>query len=369
MVVLNLPCPINPLVVQTKIEVQVKKSTVIKTLGTFLSLASAQAYAQSSVTLYGMLDIGVQYLSHTNAQGQKTIGIQSGNEWPSNWGMIGREDLGGGYAAIFRLEAGINLANGANQSPTSFFNRHAYVGIDSPYGAVTVGRQYKVMFDMTASYDPMVVAQYSVLSAEIIPQTTGLSNAIKYKSAVFGGLSGEAEYGFGQQVPGHMAAGTYLGLGLDYKLQSFSARAVYEQSRGSIATPVDSSSQLDKRFSAAAKYNFGPATVYAGYLNVNGDLQLSPNGNMYWGGALYQVTPSIGLTAEVAHYQTRAGIGHPTWYFFQGTYSLSKATVLYAMAGYLQVNGGQHFALNYLDSSSPGNMNQTGVILGIRHQF
>ncbi|WP_273654969.1 porin [Caballeronia novacaledonica] len=334
-----------------------------------LTLMSTTAMAQSSVTLYGMMDLGVQYLTHTNSNRDSTVGLQSGNTYPSNWGLIGREDLGGGYSAIFRLENGVNLANGAQQSPTSFFNRNAYVGIDSPYGTLTLGRQYKIMFDMTVYYDPMFMAQYSLLSAGLIPQTSGVANAVKYKSPTVAGLSGEAAYSFGQQQPGHMAAGTYMALGLDYQIRSFSTRVVYEQTRGSFATPVDTSSQIDKRFSAAAKLRVGTATLFAGFLNVNGDLHLSPVGNMYWGGAFYQATPTIGLSASVEHYQTRQGLGNPNWFILEGTYNLSKRTSLYAFAGYLDVNGGQHFTLNYLDATSPGNLNQTGVILGIRHQF
>lgn len=346
-----------------------KPKLLIGAIAVTLGLLSNQVYAQSSVTLYGMLDLGVQYLTHTNSKKDSTVGLQSGNVYPSNFGVVGREDLGGGYAAIFRLESGINLANGANQSPTSFFNRSAYVGIDSPYGTVTLGRQYKVMFDMSVYYDPTFMAQYSLFSAGLIPQTSGTSNAVKYTSRTVGGLTGEAEYSFGQQQPGHMAAGTYWGTGLDYKFSAFSARVVYEQTRGSVATPVDTSSQIDKRFSAAAKLRVGTATLFAGYLNVNGVLHLSPDGNMYWGGVFYQVTPAFGLSAEVDHYQTRGEQGHPNWFVLEGTYNLTKRTSLYAFAGFLDVNGGKNFTLNYLDTTSPGNLNQTGFILGIRHQF
>jgi len=315
-----------------------------------------------------MVDLGVQYLTNANSKHDGVAGLQSGNVYPSNWGITGREDLGGGYAAVFKLENGINMANGATQSPSSFFNRSAYVGVDSPYGTATIGRQYKIMFDMSLYYDPTYQAQYSLLSAGLIPDGTTLSNAIKYKSITVGGLSGEAEYSFGQQDPGHMAAGSYAGIGLDYQFRSFSTRVVYEQTRGTIAAPVDTSSELDKRFSAAAKLRIGTATLFAGFLNVNGQLQMSPDGNMYWGGAYYQITPALGVSAEVDHYQTRDN-GHPNWFIFEGTYNLSKRTSLYVFAGYLDVGGGKNYTLNYLDTSSPGNLNQTGVIAGIRHAF
>ncbi|BEU21196.1 porin [Paraburkholderia terrae] len=345
------------------------KAKLLISAATSLGLCSTGAFAQSSVTLYGMVDLGVQYLTNANSKHDSVVGFQSGNVYPSNWGLTGREDLGGGYAAIFKLESGINMANGAMQSPTSFFNRSAYVGVSTPYGAITAGRQYKIMFDMSLYYDPTFQGQYSLLSAGLIPNGTTVANMVKYRSVTVGGLSGEAAYSFGQQQPGHMAAGTYAAAGLDYQFRSFSTRVVYEQTRGTVAAPVDTSSELDKRFSAAAKLRIGTATLFAGFLNVNGQLQMSPDGNMYWGGAYYQITPALGVSASVAHYQTRGEHGHPNWYFLEGTYNLSKQTSLYAFAGYLDVNGGKNFTLNYLDTSSPGNLNQTGVILGIRHAF
>jgi predicted porin len=345
-----------------------KTTHLIGATAVSLGLFSNMAFAQSSVTLYGMVDLGVQYLTNANTKHDSLVGLQSGNVYPSNWGITGREELGDGYAAIFKLESGINLANGANQSPTSFFNRTAYIGIDSPYGAVTIGRQYKIMFDMSLYYDPTFQAQYSLLSAGLIPNGTTVSNAIKYRSKTIGGLSGEAEYSFGQQDPGHMGAGTYWAAGLDYQFRSFSTRVIYEQTRGSIGA-IDTSAEDDRRFSAAAKLRVGTATLFGGFLNVNGRLQMSPDGNMYWGGVYYQLTAALGLSAEIDHYQTRGELGHPNWFILEGTYNLSKRTSLYAFAGYLDENGGKNFTLNYLDSSSPGNLNQTGVILGIRHAF
>jgi predicted porin len=346
-----------------------KATLLIGATAASLGFFSTGALAQSSVTLYGMIDLGVQYLSNANSKHDSVVGLQSGNVWPSNWGITGREDLGGGYAAVFKLEGGLNMANGATQNPTSFFNRSAYVGLDTPYGTVTAGRQFKIMFDMSLYYDPTYEAQYSLLSAGLIPDGVTVASAIKYKSITVSGFSGEAEYSFGQEDPGHMAAGTYSAVGLDYQFQSFSTRLVYEQTRGTIAAPVDTSAELDKRFSAAAKLRLGAVTLFTGFLNVNGQLQMSPDGNMYWGGAYYQITPALGVSAEMDHYQTRGDHGHPNWFAFEGSYSLSKQTSLYALAGFLDVGGGKNFTLNYLDTSSPGNLNQSGVIVGIRHAF
>ncbi|MCA3824782.1 MAG: porin, partial [Burkholderia sp.] len=69
--------------------------------GALLGFATA-ACAQSSVTLYGVIDTGVEYVSHANADGKGIVRMPSiTGELPSRWGLRGSEDLGGGYKAVF----------------------------------------------------------------------------------------------------------------------------------------------------------------------------------------------------------------------------------------------------------------------------
>lgn len=343
--------------------------TTMVGIGASLALLAANpAFAQSSVTLYGLLDLGVQTLTHAGPNGGSVTGMQSGNLHPSMFGISGREALGGGYAAVFRLESGINLANGAQQSPSATFNRYAYVGLETPYGQFTFGRQYGLMYDALIFYDPGRFSQYGAVSTGLIPiATLQPNNAVKWKSPQIGGVSAEAMYSFGAQIPGHMAAGTYWGGLIQYRQGPFSARATFEQSRGTIDT-IDTSARVDRRASVAARYQWRAFTAIAGYANISGDLQLSPPGNLYYGGLLYQATPALVMSAGAFHYQTRQQ-GQPTWYVFTATYGLSKRTSLYALAGWLDNHGGKAFTLNAYDFQSPGGMSQTGLIAGIKHAF
>ena len=76
-------------------------------------LFSTTAFAQSSVTLYGVLDTGIEYVSHANVAGDHVIRMPGiTGELPSRWGMRGSEDLGGGQKAVFILESGFNLRGG-----------------------------------------------------------------------------------------------------------------------------------------------------------------------------------------------------------------------------------------------------------------
>ena len=103
-------------------------------------MASGVVYAQSSVTLYGIIDEGVNY--NSNANGNRLYNLSSGVFQGSRWGLRGKEDLGGGLGAIFVLENGFDVNTGRLGQGGLLFGRQAYVGISSPYGTVTFGRQY-----------------------------------------------------------------------------------------------------------------------------------------------------------------------------------------------------------------------------------
>ena len=99
------------------------------------------AHAQSSVTLYGLIDAGITYTN--NQQGHSNWKATSGSVNGSRWGLRGSEDLGGGLKAIFTLENGFSIMNGTNGQGGREFGRQAFVGLSSDqFGAVTLGRQY-----------------------------------------------------------------------------------------------------------------------------------------------------------------------------------------------------------------------------------
>jgi GBP family porin len=111
-----------------------------------LAVFGAAAHAQSSVTLYGLIDTGIVY---TNNQGGHSA-WQENSSMLSNelWGLKGSEDLGGGLSAIFHLESGFNLQNGRATYTGTMFGRQAYVGMQSDkYGTFTLGRQYDSVVD------------------------------------------------------------------------------------------------------------------------------------------------------------------------------------------------------------------------------
>ncbi|NYH17157.1 putative porin [Paraburkholderia bryophila] len=119
-------------------------------VSTALSAAFAQsASAQTSVTLYGVLDEGINY---TNNVGRGHVyELASGDAQGSRWGLKGAEELGGGLKAIFQLENGFDVNSGRLNQGGRMFGRQAFVGISSDtFGSLTFGRQYDSVVDYLA---------------------------------------------------------------------------------------------------------------------------------------------------------------------------------------------------------------------------
>ena len=118
------------------------------------ALAASAAHAQSSVTLYGLIDAGLMYTNNVKTSAtshgslfQATSGTVNG----SRFGLRGAEDLGGGLKAIFVLENGFNVQNGKLGQNGRMFGRQAFVGLSSSdFGTVTLGRQYDSLVDFVA---------------------------------------------------------------------------------------------------------------------------------------------------------------------------------------------------------------------------
>src|SRR5471032_1075549 len=127
-----------------------KKKNTVKFSGLAL-VASAicaptAAHAQSSVTLYGILDAGITYVS--NAGGSHQFKFDDGISYGNRIGFKGVEDLGGGLQALFVLESGFHLGNGQLAFGGAEFGRQAYVGLKNDWGTVSLGNQ----LDMTEEF-------------------------------------------------------------------------------------------------------------------------------------------------------------------------------------------------------------------------
>lgn len=181
--------------------------------------ASLSAQAQSSVTLYGVVDAGLTFIDHS--RGQRTaFEMTSGRRDATRWGLKGNEELGGGLQAVFNVESGFSIANGAADHAGIELSRQAYVGLsDSRWGTLTFGRQYDPMVDLALPnqgdywFGGLFTTPGDIDDAD---GNTRLNNSVKWLSQDWQGFRAGAAYGFGGAA-GSVASGQTYGGALSYR--------------------------------------------------------------------------------------------------------------------------------------------------------
>lgn len=303
-----------------------------------LACTSGTANAQSSVTLYGLLDVGMTYIS--NVSGSSSARVNSDGAAPSRIGLRGVEDLGGGLAAIFVLEMRPLITTGGLAQP--FWNRGSFVGIRSKtFGTFTVGRQFDFLnvsmpVDSTFVIQGGTVEGYQGFSSakpgQLPPAVDNHSgagiydNSIKWEHTI-GAWSGGLMYGLGSNNNHDSMEGAYikyvqggLQLGAGWTRDNFSTALIANQV-----------------YSLRADYQIGPVLLLANY--AQGKETVFPGSKAtarpFELAFLYTVAPDIfiGGGIGIAHDTDRSGNNATlTQPFFGGRYVLSKRTTLYAIA-------------------------------------
>ncbi|MGC7403191.1 porin [Pandoraea pneumonica] len=391
--------------------------TVMLTLAATLAVAS-NARAQSNVTLYGILDEGVNY--NSNAGGARSVAVQSGVMQGSRWGMRGSEDLGGGLSAVFMLENGFDLSSGKASQGGLLFGRQAYVGLQNGFGTLTIGRQNDSGADFVGplesgnQWSGNIGAHPGDL--DNLNNTVRTNNAVKFRSRSFNGASFGAMYSFGG-VAGSFARNQVWSLGAGYDGGPLALAVGYLNVRnpnvaffGNATTGTPSATVSNSSypiysgylsansyqvFSAGGRYTFGPLTFGLVYANVGfdglGSSANGPNPSKYSGSAYfnlveanlrYVLTPALSLGVAYTYTSgsrvASAAGGNNGAIYRQvqagADYLLSTRTDVYLIGTYQQASGTDSRNLPAVASinnqSSPSTTgSQTLVRLGIRHRF
>lgn len=328
---------------------------------------------QSGVILYGIVDTGIEYVSHAGANGAgAAYRVSSGNVAGSRFGLRGREDLGGGLSALFVLENGFNNDTGTLAQGGRLFGRQAFVGLQGRWGQISLGRQINTLYEVFASFDPMRYGTYGLLAQDA--QFAGRpDNSIKY-TGNFGNLSifGLYSAGFdgtianGGEVPGNPRIGQEIGAGASYTLGKFGMALGYDQRRGTTAATAPN---VERRYAAGLQWTSGPFTAMGGYRFLQGTIAAPTlRAHLYWLGAAYSFTPAFQVRAGVYRTVVRDSPNDAMSYALSGIYSLSKRTDLYLNASFMDNKGASTLGVAVGSTVSPG-VNQTGVVAGIRHLF
>jgi general bacterial porin, GBP family len=362
--------------------------------GASLLIAAGGAAAQSSVTLYGVADVFVQYLGNGALHG---FSERSGGNSGSNFGLKGSEDLGGGLKAAFQLENGYTINNGGFfVDSSSLFYRQAWVGVThDDYGSLTFGRQYQPTFWAVYPTDPFrgneVMSPLSAAASTLdrhtiatIAATGRSSNSIVYQSPVMGGVKLYAMYGFAatstQPVP--ISTGNMYDVAVTYAGAGAFVGVAYQKQHGGTETlpglPGALNLMSTERFTGALAYRFGIVNLQANYTyNRSND---APAGSLAarLGAANSYSIAEVGATVqataadtfEIAGIQRKARGVHDNTLGIQvgADHNLSKRTALYARAGYMKNNGAAMMSWPGIMASGP-NASQELVALGMTHRF
>lgn len=349
--------------------------------------ASGAAMAQSSVTLYGVVDTGLTY-----SKGDESVyGMTHvGGNVNSRLGFRGVEDLGNGLKATFNLEAGMGVDDGTDYFTGNgmAFRRTSTVGLEGGFGSVRLGRM------LTSSY--LAVSRYDAFGDTGIGASlawnggqTGYAarteNAISYTSPNFSGFKIGAEYGFGEQQKA--SDKRYIGIGATYDNGPLSLGLGFDRLNGDTRNNTVGTENLTTWHLGAA-YNFGVAKLMGFYKqSKDKDAGVGAAGDSVKFKTFgLGVTAPVGAAGEVRasynHYRLSAhvtGFSVPTLKANQMSlgyvHNLSKRTALYGTYSYLKnkndsgVNMGLELNGAMSGAGLSNNGAQHGLQVGVRHAF
>lgn len=340
-----------------------------KTLLAVAALAATSGvFAQSSVTLYGVVDASLEAV-----KGEDTVTrVQSGNLVSSRVGIKGQEALGDGLNAKFALESKLSNDTGAAGGGARFFDRAAWVGLQGGFGELRLGR-----------IDTSIGAIASVLGAQdwddlkLAGTRAGNShrradNAITYLLPAFAkGLNAELQ--FTPNVNGNEdgdKTGQASGLNVRYKANGFDAGLGYVSVRDQAAAAGKQSANATLAYLG---YDFGPAKLTGYYNNETASVAAIALGNddrLQLYGAKLDVPfgDNFVLSGSVSKAKNLSGgVGddEATFGTVQGVYTLSKRTSLYAKATI--ISNGDDSSIG-LVTTGAGDKSH-GLALGVVHRF
>lgn len=357
-----------------------EKLAMKKSLIALAALAAVgAASAQSSVTLYGVIDTNYGWSRTTvknfgmmpDPQDPTTdipvvgtlkvtrtgLNAAGGNLSGSRWGLKGQEDLGNGLSAVFNVEAGFNSANGDFNTG---FNRRAVVGLKGGFGQVVFGRDYTPLDDLLGGngYQAIDLSTYNSDPLTGSSLYTGRAEGIHY-SGNFSGVGVKAFVAYDRTKA--TLEGTTLvdartegyGLGLNYGAGPFAIGAGVQQFKDKDA--VGGATVKNTEYAVAASYDFTAAKVFGHY--AANDLDGADTAQQYSVGVAVPFGAAT-LGAQYAYNKQGDFKGHDV--VLQGTYALSKRTDLYARAGRYN---------SWKFKAADASIKSDVVAVGIRHRF
>lgn len=314
--------------------------------------ASGAAFAQSNVTVYGLVDVA---FTNVNTNGLTQTGIDSGGVNTSRFGFKGSEDLGGGLKANFLLEQGFNVDNGAASTAGQMFARQSYVGFSGGFGEVKLGKIFTAYDDISgaanAAFDSNLLAPVNGVWASVGYNDRPF-NGVYYASPVFSGVSGAASYSFSENKTAAAAAGSVSSFHVKYEGGPIYAGLAYQNEQADGNTASTQFTRLN------GTYDLGVAKVLVGFGKVE---QAADANTKEWElGADFPVSKALTVSGGVARSISNFAAGDVSreGYSIAALYTLSKRTSVY---------GG--YKSNTAKQAGVADIDNSAFAVGVKHAF
>ena len=346
-----------------------KKSTFALAV---LAAAQGAAFAQSTVTVYGKVDLGL-VIDSGNAAG-KSVRISSGVSGGSRLGFKGSEDLGGGNKASFQLETGFcadsaapvvssgasvpNFCTGSN----SFMGRQAHGDLTGAFGAASAGRQYSVGYLNLTTIDPFGTGFAPQVNNIVDASGVRLNNAFHYTTPVYAGLTATGELAFGEQT-GDWRKSRVAGASVNYASgPAYAGFSFYD------ADNANGIGVARRNYLLGGTYDFAVVKLHALVQKSDGN----PTGGAridvldFMGGATVPLAGGS-LLASYVHHDDRGVLNRDANQLGAGyLYPLSKRTSVYAAYARIKDDNGATFTVGNATETGTGNK---AFNLGVVHNF
>lgn len=364
------------------------KKRIITGLG--LAVAVGGAAAQSSVATYGVIDTAVEHITDVGAAGAGLTRIPNlTSSVPSRLGFRGTEDLGGGLRALFTLEMGFAPDSGALNQGGRAFGRQSFVGLAGPWGSVTLGRQYTMLFWSSLEADVLGPNLHGLGALDSYIPNARVDNSIAYRGT-FSGFTVGGTYSLGRDVvnAGPSPAGTncagesstdktacreWSAL-LKYDTPAWGAALAIDEMRGGAGAfaGLTSSALKDTRVAANGYAKLGAWKLGGGLIRRDNEASpTTPRSDLWYIGATYAVSPQWVVDGQLSRLKFKGSANQATLAVARATYNLSKRTAVYASVARIDNEGASAFSVSggQAGSNPVAGGNQTGVALGVRHSF
>jgi predicted porin len=357
--------------------------------------AAPGTFGVPGLKLYGILDSGVEHISNVGADKKSVTRVPSTTgTLPSRLGFDFEHPVGSELKGIAKAEMGIYLDSGSSGQASRLFGRQIYVGLDSPYGSLTVGRQYSMLFWGMLDSDILGPNIFGLGSIDAYLPNDRHDNTLVWKGK-FSNVTLGATYSFGRDtlstVPG---SGTCSGeVAGSSQCKAWSAMAKYDDAafgaavaavrqyggtgatafffNGTPPIPFTSANDEDTRVTVNGYVKFAGLKVGVGWLNRKVETSTTKvEQDTTWLQAAYPFGQFV-LDGGIVHVNNKDQHADANMYVLRGVYNFDAWLAAYLNLGYIDNNSKAAYGLSGggAGTAPVAGVDQTGVMTGVRYRF